>query len=205
VSDHLATCSGCRAEEQHYRSIMKGEQELNTFRVSEGFNNRLLDRIAHERFAETRTKAYFPKPAPSILFRRVIPVVVTAFLAVAVVITNYSPDKIIQLESFAAGEVQLDDAYLTAQPVNNPNLTSTLRQGWTLDDQLARSDRINRISQQLTFAFPFDCYYQGNAVNVSTRSSRPVPYVDGFYRIRPVITVFESANPNANKEAAVTY
>lgn len=205
VSDHLAACAGCRAEEQHYRSLIKGGQELNTFRVSEGFNNRLLDRIAHERFAETRTKAYFPGPVPSIFFRRVIPIVVTAFMAAAVVISNYSPDKKMQPESFAAGNIQTDDYYRTVQPVDNPNLTGMLNKGWSLDEQLARADRIKLISQQLASDFPCDCYIEGNAVNVSARSSRPAPYADDFYRFRRVITIFESANPNSNKEAEVTY
>ncbi len=204
VSDHLAGCAECRAEEQHYRSLLKGGQELNTFRVSEGFNNRLLDRIAHERFAETRTKAYFPGSVPSLFVRRVIPIVVTAFMAVAVVITNYSPDNNLQLKSFAAGDVELDD-YRTVQPIDNPNLTGMMHKGWSLDDQLARSERINRISQQLTSGLPFDYYYQGNALNVSTRTSQPRPFVEGYYRIWPVITIFEPANPNANKEGEVTY
>ncbi len=205
VSDHLATCEGCRAEEQVFRALLKDGRELNSYRVSEGFNNRLLDRIAHERFAETRTKAYFPKPAPSFLMRRLVPILVTAGLAVAVVISNLSPSKIAQTDSFAVDNSRLDDSYLTAQPVNNPNVSGLLHKGWTLGEQLARQDRINRISQQLTFDFPFSYYNQGNAVNVSTSASSAVPFVDGFYRVRPVFRVFESANPNASKEAEVTY
>ena len=205
VSDHLATCAGCRTEEQHFRDLLKGGKELNVYRVSEGFNNRLLDRIAHERFAETRTKPYFPKSAPSLLIRRLVPILVTAGLAVAVVITNLSPNKNPQVDKFAVGGVQLDDSYLTAQPVNNPYLSGMLHKDWTLGDQLARQDRINRISRQLTFDFPFNYYYQGNAVNVSTRALSPAPYVDGFYRFQPVIRVFESANPNTSKEPEVTY
>ncbi len=205
VSDHLATCAGCRTEEQHFRDLLKGGRELNTYRVSEGFNNRLLDRIAHERFAETRTKAYFPKSAPSLLIRRLAPIVVTAGLAVAVVIANFSPNKNSQTGEFAVGSVQLDDSYLTAQPENNPNMSGMLHEGWTLGDQMARQDRINRISRQLTFDFPFNYYNQGNAVNVSARTLSTAPYVNGFYRIQPVIRVFESANPNTSKEPEVTY
>ncbi len=205
VSDHLAICSGCRAEEQNYRSLLKVGQAVNSYRVSDGFNNRLLDRIAHERFAETRSKAYFPKPAPSIIIRRVIPIALTVILVVAVVITNYAPDSNSLPGSLAIGNVQSDDAYRTAQPIDNPNLTGTLRKGWTLDEQLARSDRISRILQKPTFDIPFDNYYRGNAYNVSTSSSRPVPYVDGYYRIQPVITVFGTTASNANKEAEVTY
>lgn len=205
VSDHLATCDSCRTEEQHFRDLLRGGKELNTGRLSEGFNNRLLDRIAHERFAETRTKAYFPKAAPSLLIRRLVPILVTACLVAAVVITNLSPGKNSRSDEFAEGNVQLDDSYLTAQPANNPHMSAMLHKGWTLGDQLARQDRINRISQQLTYDFPFNYYNQGNAVNVSTHSASQVPYVDGFYRVRPVIRVYELANPNTSKEPEVTY
>jgi hypothetical protein len=205
VSDHLSICVGCRTEEQHFRDLLKGGRELDTYRVSEGFNNRLLDRIAHERFAETRTKAYFPKAAPTLLIRRLVPILVVAGLAVAVVIANFSPNKNLQADVFAVSNVQLDDAYLTAQPVNNPNLSGMLHKGWTLGDQMARQDRINRISRQLTFDFPFNYYNQGNAVSVSARTLSPTPFVDGFYRIQPVIRVFESANPNTSKEQEETY
>jgi hypothetical protein len=207
MSDHLTTCSGCRAEEQQYRSITESGRELNTFKVSEGFNNRLLDRIARERFSETRAKAYFPKPAPSLLIRRLVPVLATAFLAAFVVIANfYGDDETKRPESFAASTDQtLYDDYLTVQPVNNPNMTSTLRKGWSLDEQLDRSERINRISRQLTMDFPFNYYEQGNATNVSTRTYSPVPFVDGFYRVRPVFRIFEPTNPNLSKEATVSY
>jgi hypothetical protein len=204
VSDHLATCEGCRTEEQHFRELLKGGKELNAYRVSDGFNNRLLDRIAHERFAETRTRPYFPKSAPSLLIRRLAPILVTAGLVVAVVITNFSPNKNSQTDDFAVGDVQLDD-YRTVQPVDNPNMSGMLHKDWTLGDQLARQDRINRISRQLTFDFPFNYYNQGNGVNVGARTSSPAPYVDGFYRIQPVIRVYESANRNTSKEPEVTY
>jgi len=208
VSDHLASCAECRAEEQHYRTLLKGKEDLNVFRVSEGFNNRLLDRIAHERFAETRTKAFLPNNAPSIVIRRVVPILATSFLAVALLVINFWPKYDSQPDGLANMAVQgdqLDDSYLTVQPINNPNMTGTLRQGWTLSEQLARSDRMNRISRQLTSALPFDNYYQGNAVNVSSSTLQPVPYVAGYYRIVPVIRVFEPANSNASKEAEVTY
>lgn len=205
VSDHLATCAGCQAEEQYYRAVFKGSQELKSHRVSEGFNNRLLERIAHERFAETRSRAYFPKNTPLILVRRVIPILATTFLVVAVVTTNFLPKNSPQPESLAVNNQPLDDSYLTAQPVNNPNMTGTLKLDWTLDEQLARSDRMDRISRQLTFDSPFNYFNQGNALNVSTSSSQSTPFVDGYYRVRPVITVFEPAAPNINKEAEATY
>ena len=205
VSDHLTTCDHCRTEEIHYREMNKNAQEILTYEVSEEFNNRLLDRIAKERFAETRTKAYFPKTAPSIVFRRVIPILVTACLVVGIVFTNLNWSDYSKPDQLAIAKGQLDDSYRTVQPINNPNLASMMNKGWTLDDQLARSEKYNRISQQLTFNLPFDYYGQGNVVNVANRSVRPTPFVEGFYRIRPVIIIFESTRPNSGKEAEVKY
>jgi hypothetical protein len=205
VSDHLTTCEHCRAEEASYRELKKGANEILTYRVSEGFNNRLLDRIAKERFAETRTKAYFPKAAPSILLRRVVPIFVTACLAVAIVVTNFNGNGSSPADDLAVADKQTDDSYRTVQPTNNPNLASMMHKGWTLNGAIARSDRINRISQQLTLDLPFDYYGQSNAVNVANRSVRPTPYLEGFYRIHPVIVIFESAKSNSAKEAEVKY
>jgi hypothetical protein len=148
-----------------------------------------------------------PKPAPSWMVRRLIPVLATAFVAFFTVYAVFNDTRIIpQGTDFAIGSDQsLSDDYLTAQPTNNPNMASMLRKGWSLDDELERSERINRITQQLTFDLPFNYYGQGNAVNVSTRTNNPVPFIDGFYRVRPVFNVFEAASPNINQEATVTY
>jgi hypothetical protein len=207
VSDHLTSCGGCREEEQQYRSIKQASYEMKIVKVSQDFNNQLLDRVARERFVETRTKAYMPKPAPSWMVRRLIPVLATAFVAVFAVFAVFNDTRIIpQGTDFAIGSDQsLSDDYLTAQPTNNPNMASMLRKGWSLDDELERSERINRITQQLTFDLPFNYYGQSNAVNVSTRTNNPVPFIDGFYRVRPVFNVFEAASPNINQEATVTY
>lgn len=205
VSDHLTACEQCRSDESFYRELNNNTGEINTHKVSDGFNNRLLDRIAKERFEETRTKAYFPKAAPSIVLRRVIPVLVTACLALAIVVTNFTGNDNPQPENTALASSGLNDSYKTAQPINNPNLTSMMNKGWTLDEQLARSQKFNRISQRMTYDLPFDYLGQGNAVNVANRSIQPTPYVDGFYRIKPIIVVFESPKSNSNKEAEVRY
>ncbi len=206
VSDHLTICKSCQQDEQNFRAILRAGQEMNTYKVSEGFNNRLLDRIARERFAETRTKAYLPKAAPSQLLRRLVPAVVTAALVVFVGMNFYSPqDQTGSNMQMAGGSYSIDDSYLTAQPLNNPNLTGTLHKDWSLDAQLARSERINRMSDQLTFNSPFSLTGSNSNVNVTTRSFGSGPFVSGFYRVRPVIRVFHSPRSITVKEEKAIY
>ncbi len=206
LGDHLANCKSCRQDEQKFREIMRSSKELGSFKVSEGFNNRLLDRIAHERFAETRTKAFLPRPAPSLLVRRLVAAVVTAALVVSVGINYFSTDNNAGTNrTLAKGSQSISDSYLTAQPLNNPNLTGTLHKGWTLDGELARSERINRISNQLTYSSPFSLAGSRANTSVTTRSFGSGPYVNGFYRIRPVIRVFHSPRSVTDKEEETIY
>ena len=126
VSDHLTACDHCRSEEIHYRELRSNAGTINTYKVSDGFNNRLLDRIAKERFNETRTKAYLPKAAPSIIIRRVVPILVTACLAIVIIMSNFTGDEESQPTNYASTNGQLDDSYRTVQPVNNPNMTGMM-------------------------------------------------------------------------------
>jgi len=93
VSEHLLTCAACRREEAVYRQMVEAVAEVPQMGITEDFNSRLLNRIAQERFAETRTKAYMPKPAPLFLWRRVAPVLATFCLAVFVVFSGLEYDR----------------------------------------------------------------------------------------------------------------
>ena len=65
VRKALADDEALRREEAVFESIRKASRELPEKTVSDDFNARLLDRIARERFAETRSSAYLPKAAPT--------------------------------------------------------------------------------------------------------------------------------------------
>ncbi len=61
--------------------------------VSADFNNQLMERIANERFAETRakahTKAFLPQSAPRFAFRRLVPALVSVSAVAALAIVSW--------------------------------------------------------------------------------------------------------------------
>lgn len=114
------------------------------YRVSEGFNTRLLDRIADERYAEVRSRAHLPKKAPLFIWTQFAPAAVIA-AALALVVVGLAPDKAADslqparssskalvsapasitasadFDTPPLGErLGLNEKYMTAQPVNNP-------------------------------------------------------------------------------------
>ncbi|MCK4462475.1 MAG: zf-HC2 domain-containing protein, partial [candidate division Zixibacteria bacterium] len=88
VSEHLLACPACRRQETVCRDMNTTLQEMPTLKATDGFNQRLLQRVAQERFAETRTKAYQPKSAPLFLWRKLVPVMATACIALLAVIVT---------------------------------------------------------------------------------------------------------------------
>jgi hypothetical protein len=99
----------------------------------------------------------------------------------------------------------MDDSYLTAQPTGNPNLAAKLNKNWSLASQLAKADRVSRISDALTPAESFG--YSGGirSVNAVSSSSSRVPFADHFLHIRPVIKVYMIPGQSDVKEAEKTY
>lgn len=171
VREHTAGCPSCRKEASYYASIKQAVGELPGRGLSDDFNTRLLNRIAEERFAETRTKAYLPKPAPRFAWRLLAPVTATVALLAVAVVSMYSPSErpshpFVSTTSAQPGHI--DDSYLTVQPLHNPNMTVGLNGAWSLDQQMARAEKLERISSQLTNRYGF-----GNMHLAGSRSSRP--------------------------------
>jgi len=202
VSEHLATCSSCRKEEAIYRSLSLGGRQVKSLRVSDDFNTRLLNRIAQERFAETRTKAYLPKNAPLVVWSKLVPAVVTACLVLAVGL--YSLDSFNNGNGGAPMAVLGDRPdYMTVQPTNNPNLTHPMDKDWSLTNQMARAERINTITNRLGSRVGFG--NQANQLASSTTRMQPAPYVIQYIRIRPVMRIYRSIDTSAGKEDSKTY
>jgi hypothetical protein len=149
VSEHLSTCSTCRREEAVYRSMSQANGKLSILTVCDDFNGKLLNRIAQERFAETRTKAFLPKRAPVILWRQAIPAFVTTSLMILLAIVAFSPKNIHLADDIFARRTTLDDSYLTVQPVDNVRRTANLDKDWSLGSRLAWAERMNRLSNAI--------------------------------------------------------
>jgi hypothetical protein len=181
-------------------------RQLPSGHVGADFNARILDRVARERFAETRTRAYLPKPAPSIIWRRLVPVVssvfVVALMAVGVAKFTGSPVG----DTSSGGQVVdigKNDDYLTAQPVR-------LNRDWTLNNHLAQSDRMSALTSSMTQATGFEP--SGSFAGVQTgesgiwfRNSRQ-PGTIYYFRVRPVIRYDNQSISNASyKESDKVY
>ena len=203
VGEHLSTCSSCRREAQEYSTISKVGTQLPKSQLSEDFNNALLNRVAHERFAETRTTAYLPKAAPIMQWGRVLPVFVTACLALMATFV-FSSYQMNPADGGARAELDdLDNSYLTVQPVGHKHDSHALNQQWSLSGQLDKSRRIERISHKVRRNDGF-----GGDVGMRLASaSRPVsgPYAVNHYRIRPVMKVYVIPGASAKREVVKPY
>ncbi len=204
VSEHLSTCPECRREESEFRALLEATSLVSSRTVSADFTAKLFNRIAEERFAETRTQAYLPKRAPLVLWTRLVPVMASACVVAVVGIMTFMPGT--DSPSGVIADLSTDPLprHMTVQPTHNPNMTVSLEKDWSLAAQMARAERLNRLSQavgaQVEFHRMAPMY---GATNVAAQTGA-VPYVSDFYRIRPVIRMYQ--NPDAAaKEVSNTY
>ena len=183
VREHLSTCAECRKEEAIYKSMRRAGKVLPDVPVSGDFNAWLLDRIAQERFTETRTRAYLPRTAPVVQWWKVVPAVTAAVLLVFFGFNSLLPVLDRNPQQMAAGDESLDNSYLTVQPTDNPNLEVDLNK------LLAKVERSDRIYQEMARRDGFGALQPLETwVNVSASSQ--APFVNDYYRIKPVIRVY---------------
>ncbi|MFZ5980122.1 MAG: anti-sigma factor family protein [Candidatus Zixiibacteriota bacterium] len=195
VREHLSTCAECRKEEAIYTSMRRAGKILSDVPVSSDFNARLLDRIAQERFSETRSRAYLPRTAPAVQWWKVVPAVTAALLLVFFGVNTLLPMLDRNPQQLAVTDESLDNSYLTVQPTNNPNLEVDLNK---LLAKVERSDRIyQEMARQDGFGAlqPLDTWVN---VNASSRA----PFVNSYYRIKPVIRIYNlnAATPTGGYE-----
>ncbi|MDX9857392.1 MAG: hypothetical protein RBT76_06360 [candidate division Zixibacteria bacterium] len=193
VRERLAKDSHLRAEEQAFRAMRDASRDIPPLKVSDDFNSRLLNRIAHERFAETRSNAMLPrKRVPAPLWWKAVPVAVTAVLLLAAVMLTGDFNQFGSPSATNSGAGSLDDAYLTVQPVDNPNLAVSVGTGWSLERELQRSQQVTQIFSALTARNGFVSLDRlaGQVQNVSARQSGFSPYLTDYYRFRPVLRVY---------------
>ena len=204
VSDHLLACRSCRTEETYYRNLSTASTEISSLTVSNDFNQKLLQRVAQERFAETRTKAFLAKDAPLLMWRKVVPIAATACVAVLAFIATMSP----VFDGSAPDYVNtvVGDDYMTVQPTANPNMAVQLKDDWSLENQLAKAERIHRIRNSVIPASAFT--QPGYAGGLNTRvssGSHPVPFVANYFRVRPVVRIYVTPQSSSDKEGSHAY
>jgi len=199
VREHLASCPACQKEASYYTSVRQAVRELPRKALSEDFNTRLLNRIAQERFHETRTRAYLPKRAPRLSWITVAPVVAVMALALVVATSMYQTDPSWPTASSTPGiPGHMDDRYLTAQPVSNPNMAIGMSDDWSLRRQLARAERLEEISRYLTSQYGFgNTHLTSNRVNTGGLQ----PAMPQFYFQRqPVFRIYRVGGGTNDRE-----
>ncbi len=171
---HLESCSECRREEALCREIEGSYGKLSQYSVSGDFNTKLLNRIAAERFKETRSKAYFPKNVPVFGWGKIVPAVATACLVLAFVfsggldILNKHGESGIMADRNVQN-IELNDDYAHVQPISNPAFAnvdqghqaagyaeesdyipvSYVSSNWTFKKELERATRIRNLMNSL--------------------------------------------------------
>lgn len=197
VREHLAHDDSLQDEARVYNAIRQASQDLDQQEVSDDFNNRLLNRIAEERFAETRTKAHMPRlTLPRPWWVKAVPAVVSAALVIMVAVNMMAPDTNLLGPIASADNGNLDNRYLTAQPTANPNVTHQLPSNWSLDRAMQRSQRINQLSATLTSSNGFVGRRSTptGMQTVSVKRQGNSPFVTSYYEIRPVLKVYRVTN-----------
>jgi hypothetical protein len=206
VREHLAECASCRREEVIYRSMFQGAKAIETPVLKADFNAKLLNRIAQERFEETRTNAYLPRRAPYLTWPRLIPVVTVLSLALFITFgTNLLKQKDLPIEqnNLRAG---LDDSYLTVQPENGTNTVARVDKNWSFQSQLAQTERFNRLSGMITreASFGNSESQMGLELIIPPLNSCCLDQAPA-YKIRPVLRRYDANTTNQVKETLSVY
>jgi len=209
VSRLLQTSKTLQREEQDYLAMQESLKQLPGMGVSDDFNNKLLNKIAQERFKETRTKAYLPKASPLFRWSRAIPAVVSVSAAILLAFVTFTgPLSPVDGTGFAVNSGDGYDAYLTAQPTNNPNVAVPLAKNWSLNQQMASVERVRRLSESMRptiGGFEFD-NSMNHLAGARSMANQPIPYVPNYYRVRPVLRLYISPQTStAGKEVRQGY
>jgi len=154
IREHLSRCAECRREEAVFRELYGSIDTLPKPAVSDDFNARLLNRVARERFKETRSKAYFPKRAPVLGWGRLAPAVATACLVLAFVFSGGiglidGPDQPAEFADNGQPGQYIDDRYKDVQPEETHVLTQHSISNWAFQKQVDKANRIRNLMNQL--------------------------------------------------------
>lgn len=215
VAAHLQSCTECSREESVVREMSMAGRRMMAYKTSPDFNARLLNRIAEERFKETRSKAYFPpKRVPVFSWSRALPVAATVCLVLAFVLTGGVKNLLnhdatpMAVERHSPGS-GLDDRYLTVQPQGEHALaihkrTSSTTGQWAFHKELARVNRIKGFVNSLASQSNFDPY-AGRGTDNLIIPVNPRIYLEIILNGQPLIRPLPSNQSTNTLEAGQTY
>ncbi|PWB73526.1 hypothetical protein C3F09_05130 [candidate division GN15 bacterium] len=204
MREHLAGCALCRREEAAVRTIAAATGSIKGPTVSADFNARLLDRIARERFSETRTKAYMPRRTPVFSWPRLVPVASVVMLAVlAFVGSNYLWRD--RMMGSSGQQASLDNSYLTVQPVRDREAITNVSPNWSFGSQFVQAERVNRVSGMLTSAAGFADQEPRIVIHFVVPYNNDGRLDLSGLRIRPVLRTYEPAGAVQAKETHTVY
>nr|MBN2277918.1 zf-HC2 domain-containing protein [candidate division Zixibacteria bacterium] len=181
VREHLDGCPECRREEALINEISGATAGLPRYSVSSDFNSKLLNRIARERFQETRTKAYIPKRIPLFGWAKLIPAVASITMVIALVFygglggLNTPPDQGVIIADNTDDGDGLDDRYKYVQPESNHVLNQHVNSEWAFKKQVARASRIRALMNSLASQTDF------KRDNIQFATSQNFPMNQGFF------------------------
>ncbi len=167
VREHIDACPECRQEEAVFWEIKKSMSNRPEYKVSDDFNSKLLDRIAKERFRETRTKAYLPKRAPIFGQGKLIPAFASVCLVLVFVMfggVNFvnSPDEPVMYVGEETTGTELPDDYIIALPEEDkvpPVIVEHAKAGWVFKQKLAKANRMRNLMNRLASRNSFGSGY----------------------------------------------
>ncbi len=151
---------------------------MTQVKVSADFNARLMDRLAQERFSETRSKAYLPKKrVPVVSLTRISAVVAAACFVFAFIFAGGIEKFLTPTERPTIAETAdplLNDDYQTVQPQS---------EHWVFKDQLQRATRIKSMMQRLSGESQFNILTGQQTGGNYNRLWVPIPRE--FFRMQP--------------------
>jgi hypothetical protein len=192
----LAHDESLKQEALIFKKIKDGTRQFEEIKLSDDFNTRLLNRIAQERFAETRTKAYLPSRVPGLWRRIAVPAMTTMAVALFCLVGYSTYQNMPQSDQMLAQAVspdqQLgdDDSYLYVSSANNPNLYRQAH-GRTLSTLMEQVDKADMISRQMASGAQYVTNNQLAGIHHWQSQGRtcPIPFTIQFYRVRPILKV----------------
>lgn len=187
IKKHMDDCASCRRELEAVRSVQAMVKGISGLKTSDDFTGRLLTRVAQERFAEAKTKAYLPGRVPLLGGVRLAMIASTAVVVLALGITFNIGDRLISpsmpqavLTSNAAGSIADEDRYLSAQPTDNP----LLNEHKSISRMVAQYNRWREYSKTLRSHSAAEQFAGGGT---AVMAAAQTVGGTGEFRVRPIV------------------